>query len=359
MRALRALRAHPWIIFWILLAVVGVVVWRVWTESGPLKPLSAQEAIENACPNLVDQQYMDMSRSGDTWRREYQYSSAGNHLKRYRISDDRLVSETIQIWDTPVNLLARSARGSQPAIEIQATVHHREWSDEGVWSPWEVSRTSENYKATGADIFCGHDLGEYGSVVYNGVQSLNGRSTRKFTLTYDFNPDSSSHTRIDVESGIWVDRHGLPVKKTLHWLRDDHTDVMLLSGWGQRNNIVAPGSPAPTPTPDPNATSTPTPTPTPPPPAGNPSVSDVTATSVRVSWDKVRPSGTYLQDVRVNYRTTGTSAWTFGAYVDIPTWSSRRQAATVDGLTCGTAYDFQVEAKYSNSWHHYTSTVSV
>ena len=89
----------------------------------------------------------------------------------------------------------------------------------------------------------------------------------------------------------------------------------------------------------------PTPDPTPTEPAvvdsGNPAVSDVTGTSVRVSWDRVRPSGTFLQDVRVNYRLADATAWTFGAYVETPTWSSRRQATTVSGLICGTAYEFQ------------------
>ena len=103
-------------------------------------------------------------------------------------------------------------------------------------------------------------------------------------------------------------------------------------------------------TPEPTAAPTPTPAPV---DSGNPSVSEVAGTSVRVSWDKVRPSGTFLQDLRVNYRLAGATDWSFGAYVDTSTWSSRRQAATVSGLTCGTNYEFQIEAKYSNRWHHY------
>ena len=108
-------------------------------------------------------------------------------------------------------------------------------------------------------------------------------------------------------------------------------------------------------TPDPSPTPTPTPVPTEEAAAdsGNPSISEMTGTSVRVSWDRVRPSGTFLQDVRVNYRLAGATDWTFGAYVDVSTWSSRRQAATVSGLTCGTNYEFQIEAQYSNRWHHY------
>ncbi len=81
----------------------------------------------------------------------------------------------------------------------------------------------------------------------------------------------------------------------------------------------------------------------------------MTATSVRVSWDKVRPTGTYLQDVRVNYRLADATDWTFGSYIDISTWSMRRQEATVSSLTCNTNYDFQVEAQYSNRWHDYAS----
>ena len=100
------------------------------------------------------------------------------------------------------------------------------------------------------------------------------------------------------------------------------------------------------------AASVPTPTPAPV-DSGNPSVSEVTGTSLRVSWDRVRPSGTFLQDLRVNYRLVGATDWSFGAYVDTSTWSSRRQAATVSGLTCGTNYEFQIEAQYSNRWHHY------
>ena len=87
--------------------------------------------------------------------------------------------------------------------------------------------------------------------------------------------------------------------------------------------------------------------------SGNPTVSEVAGTSLRVSWDRIRPSGTYLQDVRVRYRVSGATDWTFGAYVDISTWSNVRQAATVSGLTCGTDYEFQIEAQYSNRWHHY------
>ena len=130
--------------------------------------------------------------------------------------------------------------------------------------------------------------------------------------------------------------------------------------------VVPTATPTPTPTPvpptatptpvPPTATPTPVPptaTPTPDPNRGNPSVGSVTGTSVRVSWDRVRPSGTHLQDVRVNYRLVSATAWTFGAYVDVSTWSQRRQEATVSGLTCNTGYDFQVQPKYSNRWHDY------
>ena len=118
---------------------------------------------------------------------------------------------------------------------------------------------------------------------------------------------------------------------------------------------VCDASADPPPTPDPSPTPTPTPVPTEEAAAdsGNPSISEVTGISVRVSWDRVRPSGTFLQDVRVNYRLAGATDWTLGAYVDVSTWSSPRQAATVSGLTCGTNYEFQIEAQYSNRWHHY------
>lgn len=82
----------------------------------------------------------------------------------------------------------------------------------------------------------------------------------------------------------------------------------------------------------------------------------MTQTSVRVSWDKIRPSGTHLQDVRVRYRTTGASSWSRGAYIDVSTWSNRRQEATVSGLTCGTSYEFQVQGQYRNAWHDYAQT---
>ena len=95
--------------------------------------------------------------------------------------------------------------------------------------------------------------------------------------------------------------------------------------------------------------------PTPDPDSGNPSVGDVTGTGARVSWDRVRPSGTYLQDVRVNYRLADATDWTFGAFIDISTWGTRRQEATVSGLTCETNYEFQIEAEYSDSWHDYAS----
>ena len=102
-----------------------------------------------------------------------------------------------------------------------------------------------------------------------------------------------------------------------------------------RDTSTGPTVVIPTPTPAPTATPTPTPTPapTPDPDRGNPSVGDVTGTGVRVSWDRVRPSGTYLQDVRVNYRLADATDWTFGTYIDISTWGTRRQAATVSGLT--------------------------
>ena len=93
--------------------------------------------------------------------------------------------------------------------------------------------------------------------------------------------------------------------------------------------------------------------PTPDPDRGNPSVGDVTATGVRVSWDRVRPSGTYLQDVRLNYRLADTTDWSFGKYIDVSTWSQGRQEPTVSGLTCATNYDFQVQPQYSNRWHDY------
>ena len=57
--------------------------------------------------------------------------------------------------------------------------------------------------------------------------------------------------------------------------------------------------------------------------------------------------------MRVRYQTSGSGSWTFGAYVDISTWSNSRPQATVTGLTCNTEYDFQMQAQFSNRWHDY------
>ena len=119
------------------------------------------------------------------------------------------------------------------------------------------------------------------------------------------------------------------------------------SGFGEPNVITAPITPTPVPptatptpvpptaTPTPAPTATPTPSPTPNSDSGNPSVNDVTGTSVRVSWDRVRPSCRYLQDGRVNYRLADTTDWSFGSYIDVSTWSQGRQEATVSGLSTG------------------------
>ena len=180
---------------------------------------------------------------------------------------------------------------------------------------------------------------------------------------------------------FWVDSTGPPMRRliTLTETSDDHTSrgdttsstpnvlrriEVTYSGFAEPNTITAPITP-PTPEPTlestPTATPTATPTPTPMPteerPAdrGPPPVREVTGSSVRVSWDRVRPAGTFLQDVRVNYRLAGATDWTFGAWVDTRTWNSRRQAATVSGLTCETDYESQIEAEYSNLWHYYGS----
>ena len=132
-----------------------------------------------------------------------------------------------------------------------------------------------------------------------------------------------------------------------------------LSGFGEVNTITVPEGitpPQPTAEPTPTPTATAIPAPEPEPLNGNPRAESVTATSVRISWDRLRPSGDNVRDYRVNYRLSANDEWTFGNYVDFSTFSQRRPEATVPrsgALQCNTEYEFQVQVELSNGLNDY------
>ena len=89
------------------------------------------------------------------------------------------------------------------------------------------------------------------------------------------------------------------------------------------------------------------------PPPRNLRVTDSDEGSVDLSWDEVADAASY----RVEYRQSGSATWKTGGYAYFQT------TYTVDGLSCGTTYEFQVRARgdgdpYSWSYGDPSNTVS-
>ena len=314
--------------------------WEVWhdnlpTTSGPETPCFGADS--------TNVRRSDDSERHFIWRTEID----GNTVTKYEFwvdANGRPVRSTITDTDT-----SSATRDSTPSVDVIAEISYSGFGEENIitapiapppsrdqaLSALALSDVTFSYDFSYADIW-------YTASVANDVeQTTVSPTTRDDGATYVIKLDEVADA--DGVIPLAVGENVIIVEVTAE-------DGQTTRSYGVAVTRAASELP-PEPTPDP------TPTQEAVVDSGNPSASDVTGTSVRVSWDRVRlPTGTILRDIRVNYRTVGEPNWTFGAYVETATWSSRRQATTVSGLTCGTAYEFQVEASYSNAWHHYGST---
>ena len=311
----------------LLAAGIAVTIWWLMSSGGTTTPLGTTGNGQREC-DAASVGHFDASTvmTDGEYKTEQTFTVAGDDTRlvshMYTLDGKTLVVKVEFLWKDGVQYV----RGSTEAAP-------------DTWQPWEI--IAGDLSALRPPTPC-----------LEQADSATRNTERHFVWKTEPFGD------IIEKDEFWADAEGLPVRGRFtsnetatasDGTRTTTGDVVrqidiTYSGFGQTNTITAPiDSPAtPEPiatfTPEPEPTITPTPTEETPANAGNPAVSDVTGTSVRVSWDRVRPSGTRLQDVRVNYRASGETSWTFGAYVETPTWSSRRQATTVSNLTCDFPY---------------------
>ena len=228
---------------------------------------------------------------------------------------DGLMSESIEIWGSDAH--TRQASGeSVPIAKYQRNY------EGGQWTAWAVRQDSVPGGSGPTNKFCNWDLDSFTTFVYDGIETLDGVSTKKFTGSTQYTLD-----RTDVWE-FWVNEDGfVPLNRLT---TNGYVLETISYGINEPNTVTAPvvGTPEPTPggkptsqptpplspTPVPTPVDTPTPTDTPVPVADawlepNPE----TVTLGGGEWYRFALRGTGLEDVNVlmNVWPTSTGAVEF------------------------------------------------
>ena len=231
----------------VALSCVGAVVW--WLTSG--EPLSAQEQVADACANSEPVESVDFTINwydpeGNLAARDIGHTTAtGMYIQHYDPNapntgprsnnsgrSDGLMSESIQIWGS--DALTRAAPGESVSVS-----KYQRGYEGGQWTRWEARQDSSPGGAGSNNRFCSWDLDRFTTFVYNGTETLDGVSTKKFTGTIQYTLD-----RTDVWE-FWVNGDGeVPLNKLT---TNGYVLETISSGFNEPNVIAAPVQPTPTP----------------------------------------------------------------------------------------------------------------
>ena len=278
----------------IALAVAGIVWWLI-----PTEPLSAQEVMEDACANSRDINEYDATLrmfgpegERDGWVVMEINDAIGMRTRSYspgdggRSSESTLVSEGYTMWDASGS--GSSSRSDDDDDSYR--VYSRRIEGDGQWGAWQVSQYPGDWGDGMTGSFCGYDVSIFETFLYDGVETVSGTSTKKFTATV-----GSTSLELATRLEFWIDADGKLIKKAQTLINKDVRWELTYSGWGEANAIAAPvtsdatpggdapdsddspePAPAPPDTPTPSPTSTPVPVPTDTP---EPTVTPVPATA--------------------------------------------------------------------------------
>ena len=259
------------------ITVAGIFLWKwVGPASAQATPLPLEDVCEGTtAPTSYD--ILSLAYDGDGTlmeQHEYSYAPNGHHLiSTYTNTDGVLVGQVESITLAPPlagsNTDTRAA-GSSATGTI--TTYTRKALPNEPWGPWE-SEELPDYRPTptttrdggsGAAAIthvCGLEVANYKRFEYNGIETVNGTITKKYTAEYTV-----------WRWEFWVGLNGWIAKDKRHHIPSGGYTIQTYSNHNEPNNIAAPPTPEPTarPTTPPTAKPTHTPTPATPVPTNTP-----------------------------------------------------------------------------------------
>ena len=227
----------------VLAAALSIVTILWWLIPGNA-PISARQAIEDACAGAEAYDYADIHMqmvpaTGEPrgWT-EFEASSAGIHLRNYH-QDGTFLSERIIIWSTPIP----SGSGAAGAASDQGEVafYDRKLAGENQWGDWEVTINRGRLAIReNTDTFCSHPLDDFSDFQYLGQETVNGVRSRHFSGVIDADGDPDNAGLLDQRWDFWIGLNGRPVRHTITNLHTGSALVSTYSGYGEVNVIAAP-----------------------------------------------------------------------------------------------------------------------
>ena len=148
-----------------------------------------------------------------------------------RSSESTLVSEGYTMWDA-------SGSGSSSRSEDDDDsyrVYSRRIEGNGQWGAWQVSQYPTDWGDGMTGSFCGYDVSIFDTFLYNGVETVGGTSTKKFTATV-----GSASLELATRLEFWIDADGKLIKKAQTLTNKDVRWELTYSGWGEANAIATP-----------------------------------------------------------------------------------------------------------------------
>ena len=233
----------------VAVSCVGAVVW--WLTAG--EPLSAQEQVADACADAEPIEHVDFTINwydpqGNLAAKDIgEISTTGMYIQHYNPKatntgprsmnvgrSDGLMAESIEIWGS--GALTRQASGESVPI----AKYERDYEG-GQWTAWEVRQDSAPGGSGPTNKFCNWDMDSFTTFVYDGIKTLDGVSTKKFTGTIKYTLD-----RTDVWE-FWVNGDGeVPLNRLT---TNGYVLETISYGINEPNTVTAPvvGTPEPTP----------------------------------------------------------------------------------------------------------------
>ena len=289
--AIRRLRGRPRALLaagslaLMFLTVAAILIW--WFTFGTSRPLSAQEAIDDACTDLSARQHYDAKSSPvidfeteePSWM-YYEINPTGTRMLTYDGDGSQPINGQTPTHEHILIKGGTGAAGSSAHIATtptHQTVYSRWMDSDGEWSNWRTKRTDFSGSGSGGGAaatsdtdelgqFCGYITGGNTNARYVKNETVNGVSTKKYSLVRDVDGDPATTWLGDLRIDYWIDGTGRIIKTMRAYDPSPSSDgrgfTLTFSNWGETNTIVAPNTtPAPTATPEPTSIPTLVPTP--------------------------------------------------------------------------------------------------
>ena len=281
---MQLIQSHPFragSFFLVVALAVAALVWWLIPEG---TPVSAQQAIDDACADS-DLEYVDFTMRliyegtpADSIRRDqpppqdppYHHEFQVTETSQRRVSYERntAISERVAIYPT---LEADGSRST--ATEIEYTAYSRGIGDDGQWGEWTMAEHSEPPPSNirPGNMFCGFARADFHDLQDLGQETVQGVRTRRFVATIESDGDPAQVGKWDARLELWIDENGRYIQVKDMRPYNGSGILYVFSGWNEPNVITAPvlATPETTPkpilepTPEPTLEPTPLPTPEP------------------------------------------------------------------------------------------------